>query len=247
MDEQFPKIFIILSYTFSFINASLIIYSQVFIKSKGNNSRLLKFRLFLLIAIDSFTIIIRLIYKAILDEILYELLNSIIFAFQFYVFISFILDIIDIFNQNKEYEIISPFLMSIIFYFISFPYNKFLYSHEVLIFVIQIISRVFSIICLYFYLKNILVDISNNNISFQKSNNNISLFIDVCLISLLLFNVLKLASLFYNNLYYNIIIFSSQILIKYMMFSLPISIISSFSKSGFKNILNKEKIDISNK
>ena len=47
MEEKSENTNIPLSYTFSFINALLIIYSQIFVKSKNNNERLLKYSNFI--------------------------------------------------------------------------------------------------------------------------------------------------------------------------------------------------------
>ena len=64
---------IISSYFFSLVNAILIIYSQLFIKSNDNQERYLKFKIILIIAIDSFSIIFQLIYQSTLNEIFYEI------------------------------------------------------------------------------------------------------------------------------------------------------------------------------
>ena len=67
---------IISSYFFSLVNAILIIYSQLFIKSNDNQERYLKFKIILIIAIDSFSIIFQLIYQSTLNEIFYEIINT---------------------------------------------------------------------------------------------------------------------------------------------------------------------------
>ena len=250
MDEKYPITFIILSYTFSLINAFLIIYSQVFIKSNDNQSRLLKFRIFLLIAIDSFIIISKLIYKNVLSEVYYELMNTILFSLQFYEFISFVLDILSHIQLNKEYEIISPYIMSFICCLIVFPHYQFLYAYHVLILVIEIIIRNFCLICLYYYLKNISDDISTERKMKSlklKISNNVSILLKICLLSLLFYNILQFGTIFFNRFYYDLILFSSRIGIKYIIFIISIKIISSFSKSNLKNISTEASIDIFNK
>ena len=97
VDDKLSDVSILLSYIFSFINAVLIIYSQVFIKSNNNETRLLKFRIFLLIAVDSFIIAFKLIYYNFIDEINYEIINTFLFSLQFYESISFFLKSFKIF------------------------------------------------------------------------------------------------------------------------------------------------------
>ena len=255
MDEKnISKNIITFSYTYSFINAALMIYSQFFIKSNNNQSRLLKFRIFLLIAIDSFMIAFKLIYQNFLDLIEYEVINTFLISFQFYEFISFITDLFRNIFKIKENEIISPFIMSFICYLIYFPYHKFLYSYNRHIFIILIFIRYFCIWYLYYYLNN---NTNNNekddNITYFKFilNRKISISIKVCLTTLLLYNAFELGIIFYNSFSYNLILFSSGIGIKYLIYVFSISIIYSLSKSNFNlheyEISNENNIDINNK
>ena len=92
MEEKAENTSIPLSYTFSFINALLIIYTQICLKSKNNQERLLKFRIFLLIVCDSFSIIFELIYKNYLNVVFYELLATFLYSLQFFIYISFIVE-----------------------------------------------------------------------------------------------------------------------------------------------------------
>ena len=250
MDEKLSNVSIFLSYTFSFINAALIIYSQIFIKSNDNQIRLLKFRIFLLIAIDSFMIAFKLIYFNFIDEINYELINTFLYSLQFYESISFLLELFQNILEVKESDIISPFVMSFITYLSIFPYSKFLYSYTVYIFVIQIISRVFCIICLYYYLKNITENISNDeDMSSYKLNLNkdISILVNTCLMALLLYNFFQFGVIYFNNFYYDLIIFSSNIGIKYIVFALSILIISSLSRFNLNKSTYEKNLDIVNK
>jgi len=250
MDEKLSNVSIFLSYTFSFINAALIIYSQIFIKSNDNQIRLLKFRIFLLIAIDSFMIAFKLIYFNFIDEINCELMNTFLYSLQFYESMSFLLELFQNILEVKESDIMSPFVMSFICYLSLFPYSKFLYSYTVYIFVIQIISRVFCIICLHYYLKNITENISNDeDMSSSKLNLNkdISILVNTCLMALLLYNFFQFGVIYFNNFYYDLIIFSSNIGIKYIVFALSILIISSLSRFNLNKSTYEKNLDIVNK
>jgi len=250
MDEKLIKESIILSYIFSFFNASLIIYSQIFVKSNDNFIRMLKFKIFLLIAIDSFMIAFKIIYNNFLDEINYEILNTFLFSLQFYEFISYIFDIFTHIFQIKEYEIMNSFIMSFICYLLIFPYSQFLYSYNIYIFITQIISRAICIICLYYYLNNITKNISNDEgmaTSKLNLNKNISLLINFCLIALLVYDFLKFGILFFNNFHYNLALFSSNIAIKYIIFNLIIIIISMITKFDLNTISKGNNNTIINK
>jgi hypothetical protein len=243
MEEKSENISIPLSYTFSFINALLIIYTQICLKSKNNQERLLKFRIFLLIAVDSFIIAFKLIYYNFIDEINYEIINTFLFSLQFYESISFLFEIFQNILEVKETDIISPFVMSFISFLSLFPYSKFLYSYTVYIFVIQIISRAFCIICLYYYLNNIIENISNDedmSASKLSLNKDISILINTCLNALLLYNLFQFGVIYFNNFYYDLIIFALNIGIKYIVFALSILIITSltnfnFNKNSYEN------------
>ena len=237
MDENYlSKNIFSLSYAYSFINAAFMIFSQFFIKSNNNQLRLLKFRVFLLIAIDSFMIAFKLIYQNYLDIIEFELINTFLISFQFYEFITFITELFANIYKIKENELISPFIMSFICYLIYFPYHKFLYSYNRHIFIILIFIRYFCIWYLYYYLNN---NTNNNekddNITYFKFilNRKISISIKVCLTTLLLYNAFELGIIFYNSFSYNLILFSSGIGIKYLIYVFSISIIYSLSKSNF--------------
>ena len=243
VDDKLSDVSILLSYIFSFINAVLIIYSQVFIKSNNNETRLLKFRIFLLIAVDSFIIAFKLIYYNFIDEINYEIINTFLFSLQFYESISFLFEIFQNILEVKETDIISPFVMSFIGFLSLFPYSKFLFSYTVYIFVIQIISRAFCIICLYYYLNNIIENISNDedmSASKLSLNKDISILINTCLNALLLYNLFQFGVIYFNNFYYDLIIFALNIGIKYIVFALSILIITSltnfnFNKNSYEN------------
>lgn len=239
---------IISSYFFSLVNAILIIYSQLFIKSNDNQERYLKFKIILIIAIDSFSIIFQLIYQSTLNEIFYEIINTFLFSTQFYEFISFLMDIFCNFYKIDKNEIINPYLLSFVSYIINFPYHKFIYFHKVLIFVTQIISTSFSIIVFYYYLKNI-ISIISSDIKSSKIivNNYISHMNNLCLLFFLIFNILKIASIFYNNnYYYDLISLSFYEVTKYTVFTLLINIISIISKNNMNYIPNIKTIDIAN-
>ena len=130
MDEKLKLNIIPLSYIFSSINAFLIIYSQIFIKSNNNHERLFKFRIFLLIVIDSFSIAFNLIYKNYLDLVFYELITSLLFSLQFFEYISFILDIFSLLFKIDDNELLNRFILLFFSYLIIFPYYKFLYFYK---------------------------------------------------------------------------------------------------------------------
>lgn len=248
MDEKLKLNIIPLSYIISCINALLIIYSQIFIKSNDNHERLFKFRIFLLIVIDSFTIAFNLIYKNYLDMVFYELISTLLFSLQFYEYISFILDIFSLLLKINENELLNRFILTFISYLILFPYYKFLYFYKTIVFIIQILSSCLSIVCLYCYINYIIgIASGSKNKNAAKLSINISNINLVCLITFLLFNFLKFETIFFdNNEYYQIAYFSSYQGIKYLFFILLITIISIISKYNINNISKETTINISN-
>ena len=200
MEEKAENTSIPLSYTFSFINILLIIYSQICVKSKNNNERLLKFRIFLLIVCDSFSIIFELIYKNYLNEIFYELLSTSLYSFQFFLYITFIIETLCYFFTINEKTIISSILLSFVCYLIIYPYYKFLYFHRIAVLVMQYIGIAFGIICLNYYIRNLLRNISEYKYkNTEIINKNISNLNNTGLLLLLSFYILKLVIIFFNN------------------------------------------------
>ena len=249
MEEKSENISIPLSYTFSFINVLLIIYSQIYVKSKNNNERYLKFRIFLLIVFDSFSIIFELIYKLYLKDIFYELLSTSLYSFQFFLYITFITETLIYFFKINEKEIINSIMLSLICYLIIYPYYKFLYFHRIVVLVLQNIGISFGIICLNYYIRNLLRNISEFKYkNTEKINKNISYLNNICLILFLLFNALKIIIIFFNNNNINceLAVFYSYYIIKYIMFILLIRIVSIISKSILYNTSSGIGVDISN-
>ena len=247
MEENTEEINIPLSYIFSLFNVLFIIYSQYFVKSKDNKERLLKFRIFLLIVCDSFIIIFELIYKNYLNQIFYEIIYTLLYAFQFFECISFITETIINLNNVEEKEIINSFLLSFICYLIIFPYYKFLYFHRIAVLIMQNLGNSFGIICFNFYVRNILRNISENKYkNMEHINKRISSLNNICLILFLLFNLLKLAEIIFNNMNFSLVIFYSYFIIKYIIFILLIRIASILSNSNFNKPSNGTDIDITN-
>ena len=251
MDEKLKLKIIPLSYIYSCLNALLIIYSQIFVKSNDNNDnneRLFKFRIFLLIVIDSFSIVFNLIYKNYLDMVLYELITTLLFSLQFYEYISFLLDIFSLLLKINENELLNRFVLTFISYLILFPYYKFLYFYKTIVFIIEILTSCLSMICLYCYISYIIrIAIGFKNKNAGKLSIIISSFNLVCLITFLLFNFLKFETIFFDkNEYYQIAYFSSYQGIKYLFYILLIRINSIISKYNINNISKETTINISN-
>ena len=249
MEEKSENTSIPLSYTFSFINALLIIYSQIFVKSKNNNERYLKFRIFLLIVCDSFSIIFKLIYKHYINEIFYVLLFTFLYSFQFYLYITFIIETIIYFFGINEKELINSIVLSFICYLIIYPYYKFLYFHRVTVLVMQYIGASFGTICLNYYIRNLLRNISEfkykNTGNINKKITNLN---NACLILFLSFTTLKLVIIFCdnNNINCQLAIFCLYYIIKYIIFILLIRIMSIISNSSLFNTQSGIGVDISN-
>jgi hypothetical protein len=247
MEEKSENISIPLSYTFSFINVLLIIYTQICLKSKNNQERLLKFRIFLLIVCDSFSIIFELIYKNYLNEVFYELLATFSYSLQFFIFISFIIETLINCYKIDEKEIINSYMLGFICYLIIYPYYKFLYFHRIAVLVIQYIGTSIGILCLNYYIRNLLRNISENKYKKPEIiNKTISNLNNICLSLFLSFNVLNLVKIFFNNINCELVIFYSYYIIKYIIFILLIRIVSIINTSKLCNASNGIKIDISN-
>ncbi len=139
--------------------------------------------------------------------------------------------------------------MSFICYLIIYPYYKFLYFHRVTVLVMQYIGASFGTICLNYYIRNLLRNISEfkykNTGNINKKITNLN---NACLILFLSFTTLKLVIIFFdnNNINCQLAIFCSYYIIKYIIFILLIRIMSIISNSSLYNTSSGIGVDISN-
>jgi len=210
--ENFEKANLILSYIFSIFNLLIVIFSLFLLTSKKKNIRILKYKLFGLIFIDSISLIIYQIFKN-EDSLYFELLFSGLNSIEFYFFISFLYQIFnntEISKLAKKVELINPFQIYILFLLIIFSYYKFSFLYRELVNCIQYFIIIGCLIFFYKYLKYIIITISSHLISNDLPNkkiyyylrilNNIGLFLLLC------YNIIKLISVFIHNQFLKIIL-----------------------------------------
>ena len=116
----------------------------------------------------------------------------------FYLYITFIIETIIYFFGINEKELINSIVLSFICYLIIYPYYKFLYFHRVTVLVMQYIGASFGTICLNYYIRNLLRNISEfkykNTGNINKKITNLN---NACLILFLSFTTLKLVIIFF--------------------------------------------------
>ena len=254
-EENFYEANVILCYIFIIINAFIMIFSTFIFITRSQKIKLLKTRLYEFILIDSLSFIIN-IHKNSKNygaTFLYELFFSSIISFEFFIFISFIYQIFnttETSNLSQNLELKNPNLLSMLSFFIIFPYHKISYHYHQLINIMQYIIILCCIIIFFKYLSNTIISISRNITSINKQDTKIyqdlKMLNLICLILLLSFNVLKVLLLFIPNslqIYIEILLTIINQSLKYLIIILFGNIIYALNKKSNNNI-TEEAVNI---
>ena len=248
--ENFEGADIAVSYLFSFINVLMLVPPMKFLKSKKENIKLLRKKLFSIFIID---IIIRILYimtyyhsNVLLKEIFFTGMPS----SQFYLIISFLEQIIndeEIILQAIELKQANPLELSILFFLFIFSYDKFSLTFSKHISLLQSLINLCCIYKLYVYFKDIVLiiveGISNNKI---KSSIIYSFIINLPFSSLqffIAFNILKILTLFVENslylIYMKIILIIFKETSKYFVIFILESLLFFLDKKSLDKEVNK--------
>ena len=219
----------ILTLLFAVIDFIIIIFSLFNLKSKNKKIYLLKYKLIALFIID---IILKIHYankyykiKSLFKEIIF----SAFISFQFFLILSFLeqgYNDTKVSKKGKFNKNINIKFTCIIFFVITFPYDKFSSSQKKICF-IQSLILIYSIFVLYSKLKNKIIKIVQNVIKQNDiKDKNIFLFIlgspFPCLIFYITYYILRIIFLSINNqdfiIYTNIILKIIKDSSKYFLF-----------------------------
>ena len=248
--ENFEGADITVSYLFAFINIMMLVPPMKFLKSKKENIKLLRKKLFSIFIID---IIIRILYimtyyhsNVLLKEIFFTGMPS----SQFYLIISFLEQIIndeEIFFQTIELKQANPLELSILFFLFIFSYDKFSLTFSKHISFLQTLINLCCIYKLYVYFKDIVLiiveGISNNKI---KSSIIYSFILNLPFSALqffIAFNILKILTLFVENslylIYMKIILIIFKETSKYFVIFILESLLFFLDKKSLDKEVNK--------
>ena len=217
--NSYEKSDIIISIILGIIDITFIILFSLYLKSENKKVNHLKQKLLKVFLID---FISRLLYTkkysswTIYKELFFSLMNCI----QFYLIISFLSSAL---VKSKRFSHMQIFFLSIIFFIITFSYERFSFSKpktffqmslNKLILILQSTWILYSIYKTYEEFKNYIYEIANSIKCSEKELSKVYLFIlgspQSCLILFTLYYVLKIFFIFINNPVY--IIYSKIVL-----------------------------------
>ena len=217
--NSYEKSDIIISIILGIIDITFIILFSLYLKSENKKVNHLKQKLLKVFLID---FISRLLYTkkysswTIYKELFFSLMNCI----QFYLIISFLSSAL---VKSKRFSHMQIFFLSIIFFIITFSYERFSFSKpktffqmslNKLILILQSTCILYCIYKTYEEFKNYIYEIANSIKCSEKELSKVYLFIlgspQSCLILFTLYYVLKIFFIFINNPVY--IIYSKIVL-----------------------------------
>ena len=247
--ENFESASLILVCIFAILNVIFIIISFFLLSSKSKNLKVLKYKLFTLIIMDSVSSLIYSNYRYKMDLFSFELFFSVLSSIEFYLFILFIYQIFistDISQNAKSIELVSPIHFCVIFLLISFSYHKFSYLYSKLLNVVEYIIILSCIVLLYRYFEDTIASISVHlvikDIQTRKAYYYLNIANSIAL-NFLIFNyILKLILIFIDesyHIYFDVALISINYGFKYFVFILFEAIIYTLSKNYYKNNMDE--------
>ena len=259
--NNFKEANIILTYTFTFIDIIILIFSFFYLKSINKISKLLKnkFLLYIFININMRLISISKYYN--INSLYKELIITFIFEMQFFLIISFIIGVNEVLlNNNEINEKIDIVKLCIKFFFLYISYDKFLLSYSKKnICLLQNIIIIFSIFRLYNCLRIIINESFQNLTQNEFTKNEVYSFFKtlftLSFFSFIIYYILKILLLFINNtlhlVFIKICLFIFNECSKYLIFLIFGGTIFTFNKNIYlriddihKNNEDEEKISI---
>lgn len=243
--ENFESASLILAFIFAIFNLFIIIISLFKLSSKNKNLKMLKYRLFSLIIMDSITSLIYSNYRYKFDLFSSELFFSVLSSIEFYLFISFIYQIFnstDISQNAKSIELVSPIHFCTIFLLIFFSYHKFSYLYAKLLNIVEYIIIFACLALLYRYFKDtiasIIVHLVTKDVQTRKVYYYLNIANTIGLSFLMFIYIIKLILIFIDesyHIYFDVALISINYGLKYFVFILFEVIIYTLSKNYYKN------------
>jgi len=252
---------IILTYIFVCLDSIILIFSFFYLKSINKESKLLKNKFLLYIIINVTMRLISLSEYYNINSLYKEIIITSFFSFQFFLIISFIIQVIeDLLNNNKINEKIDIVKLCIRFFFIFISYDKFLLSFSKKnICLLENIIILLSIFRLYNYLRKRINEPIQNLTPKDYTKNDIYSFLHtlfaLSFFSFNLYYILKIFLLFINTtlymIYIKICLFIFNESSKYLVFLIFWGTIFKFNRNAYllidnihKNTEDEERISI---
>ena len=257
MDEEndinMKRAKIILSYFYFIFNIIIIFLCLYLVQSKNEFMKILKYKLFTLIILDSISFSLFENFTKNLISIFNEKVIDIIFvclsSIEFYIFLSFIYQIYDnakISKLAKKKILINPVYLSFLFIFVIFSFHKYTKIYKTL----NSIENIIILCCitlLYRYLRNITKTIKNNllprDIKSAYIFYSLRMLISICFLLMVCYYALKLIIILtpqIYKIYVNIALYTVNFVFKFYIFVFFAVIIYQFNKNYF---INKSKIN----
>lgn len=243
---------IITSIILGIIDLVCIILFSLYLKTKKKAVKKLKKKL---LQVFLFDFISRLLYTNKYSSwiICKELIFSFVDCIQFYLIISFLSSILE---KSKKRNQIKIFPLSVLFFFITFSYEKFFFLPSKYFFQIRldklivILQSTCILLCIYKSYENIKKYIYEITKSLKCKNQQLGrayLFIEgsfqTCLFLFTIYYILKLSFIFINNpifiIYSQIILNIQKEAVKYFVFC--ICLVIFYQYRDYKNIEEKNK------
>jgi len=259
--KSFEEANIILTYIFTFIDIIILIFSSFYLKSINKESKLLKYKFLLYIIINMSMRLISISEYYNINSLYKELIITSFFSFQFFLIISFIMQVIeDLLNNNKINEKIDIVKLCIRFFFIFISYDKFLFSFSKKnICLLQNIIILLSIFRLYNYLRKRINEPIQNLTPKDYTKNEIYSFLhtlfSLSFFSFNLYYIFKIFFLLINTtlymIYIKLCLFIFNESSKYLVILIFLGALFKFNRNSYlliddihKNIEDEEKISI---
>ena len=245
--ENFQKAEIIMNYIFIFFDFLIFFIISIIIKSKYKNTLLTKYQFFLILIIDIIFMITYIKAYYYINSISKELVIILLSASKFYTILSFLEQIYNNLlsseDVGKNNEYLNIFQKSIIFFFIFFSYDKFVYGFTNLVCLIEYLAILGYIFKLYPYLRTQILEIKF--ILSKKNPKNVYCYNFIQNNQFLCFNIIsfnyivKIAILFSDDINYliysNIILITIKGIYKFFLFTLLGVILYSLNKIDYEN------------
>jgi hypothetical protein len=253
--DSFEKGDILLTIIFIILDILILFIFFILLKSKDENIKLLKLRMFTLFSIDIIVriLIIKTYYHP--NDFFKEVFFSVMPACQFHLILSFLNQLLNdnqSKNENNSTEKVNSYELSILFFLYTFSYDKFSYSFSKHLCFLQSFINLGLIFKLYEYLKNILLEIIENIEHKDYQRKTIYLFIKnlpySSLAFFIIFYLLKIFSIFVENslylIYIRIILIIVKETSKYFVFFILGAILFVSDKNCERKIIAEENINI---
>jgi len=228
---------LILIHIFSVCEIIILIIFKFLLYPKIRNIFFLKHKLFFIVNFDCISKLFSTInynyFYPMLKELLFAMINSGIF----YLILSFIYEIfynsLIFIDGKKKIKLLNTIQISIIYFFVIFPYDKFYFSYPKVLSIFESLIIIIYLCNLFKYLRDIIRTIWKYLKAYNNSNENVYLYLQIAnyasSILFILYYIGKIISIlfydFYFIIYIDILINIFNESLRYLLFYLFIRII----------------------